>query len=226
MNKTPHSYSHQISLIIFARYPELGKVKSRLASTTSQEFALDFYRNSLGSLLEEVSNFIINNESKIRAVIYCSTKKKEMEEIYRELYGDMFEFELQCSGDLGQKMYNAFEQELKNSKGAIIIGSDIPDLSKEILDKAYKKLFKSDTVIGETFDGGYYLLGLKRTVREIFFGMPWSTGEVTKITKSRLSKCDLKVETLEKLRDIDTEEDFKLWQKSLRESHKHNKLKK
>jgi rSAM/selenodomain-associated transferase 1 len=195
------------SIIIFARYPELGKVKSRLAATTNQEFALRFYKECLSNLINEAAGKLCEN---IRISIYCTDKQNEM----RDLYGDSFNYFLQCDGDLGAKMHHAFNEEFKSSSRVIIIGTDIPDLSAQILKNAVHALETEDSVIGETFDGGYYLLGLNRMEGSLFRNMPWSTSEIGRLTKKNLQERNMSYQCLETLRDIDTEEDFLKWKKT------------
>ena len=188
-------------MIIFARFPELGKVKTRLAATTSNEFALEFYKKCLENLLTEMQKL----PRDIVISIYCTEKVSEM----KELYGDRFQYFLQCEGDLGVRMHHAFKQQLEHSNKAIIVGSDIPSLQVKHLQQAIDSLDICESVIGETFDGGYYLLGLKKADPTLFHSMPWSTDKVSSITKKRMSESSLKFSELEVLRDVDTEEDLK-----------------
>jgi rSAM/selenodomain-associated transferase 1 len=194
---------NRVSVIIFARYPELGKVKTRLAATTSHNFALRFYKDCLSNLLNHTKSL----PSDFKLALYCTNKMDEM----RTLYGERFSYFLQSKGDLGAKMHHAFVQEFKTSEKVLIVGSDIPDLYEDIIVEAIDALDSKDAVMGETFDGGYYLLGLKKMEDSLFENMPWSTSEISKLTKQKLRLKKLSLKCLKTLRDIDTEEDLLVW---------------
>ena len=69
---------------------------------------------------------------------------------------------------LGDKMYNAIEQELKTSDKVILLGSDIYDLKKDMINTAFEKLDNFDIVINPSIDGGYFLIGMKNAIKEVF----------------------------------------------------------
>src|SRR5690606_37115102 len=88
----------------------------------------------------------------------------------------------QKGNDLGERMLNAFSQNLRNYDKVIIIGSDIYELKTEHIEQAFHKLNNHDVVIGPAKDGGYYLLGLKSLKPEIFKNKNWGTSSVLKNT--------------------------------------------
>jgi len=95
---------------------------------------------------------------------------------------------------------------------AVLIGSDIPDLTVELMDEAFSSLRTNDAVIGPAFDGGYYLIGFNRDtlLSEVFEGMEWSTDTVFAETLARLKASGLKAHQLPQQRDIDTLADLNL----------------
>jgi rSAM/selenodomain-associated transferase 1 len=196
------------SLIIFLRYPQNGKVKSRLAKTTSSEFALDFYKSCAENIIRQVKSI-----PKINHFAFYSDKAAK-DKITKWLGGKLF-FSPQEGNDLGDKMKNAFEKVFSTgAEKVIIIGTDVPDLSKEIIQNAFKSLDNSDVVIGPSRDGGYYLLGMKRMNPNLFEGIEFSTSSVYKNTVEKFSKLNLSYYVLPELQDIDTEEDLIHWLKS------------
>ena len=106
-------------------------------------------------------------------------------------------------------MAQAFQAALGNPyRSSIIIGTDIPGIMVSMLSTAFKSLEKHDVVIGPTEDGGYYLIGLKKDVPELFENIAWSTNTVFSATREKAHALGLSLKVLPKLRDLDTEEDL------------------
>lgn len=185
------------ALIIFTRNPELGKCKTRLAKTVGNQSALDVYKY----LLQHTANVSkqVNTE---RFVFYSETIS--IKDIWEDSY---FQKKLQKGNDLGERMENAFLELLGTHKKVIIIGSDLLDLSTEIIEDAFYKLDTHDVVIGPAEDGGYYLLGIKKLHQNIFKNKAWGTETVRKDTLNDLQNST--VFLLKELNDIDTFEDVK-----------------
>jgi rSAM/selenodomain-associated transferase 1 len=118
----------------------------------------------------------------------------------------------QSEGDLGQRLEQSFQYLLQEGFGkAIIMASDVPDLSKDIMNDALSALDNHDIVIGPCDDGGYYLVGMKKPHGELFKGISWSTDKVLEQTLNIAGKQGHSVFNLITLRDIDTWEDLKEW---------------
>lgn len=190
---------NQEALIIFIKNPELGKVKTRLAATIGNEKALEIYR-----LLQAHTNRITRSLSQDTWLFY-SNKVDSNDSWDNNLYHK----KVQCGGDLGTKMLNAFRHcfDLGYQK-VCIIGSDLMDINESIIQKAFNKLRDHDAVIGPALDGGYYLLGMNQLHPSLFNKKEWSTESVLKDTMSDLKKDNLSHSTLEVLNDIDTESDW------------------
>ena len=160
-------------LMIFVRNPIIGTVKTRLASKIGNKLALKVYNEltrHTASICEKI---------KTKKKIYYS---KEI--IYNDLWSDLvFQKQLQCEGDLGQRMKTAFDEAFDEGYNkVIIIGSDVYSLSELIIQQAFHKLNYHDVVIGPALDGGYYLLGLKMNYPKIFNNKNWGTKSVLKET--------------------------------------------
>ena len=120
---------------------------------------------------------------------------------------EIFQKHLQLEGDLGMKMQQAFEQSFeKGYEKVVIIGSDLYDITPEIIENAFENLNANDVVLGPAKDGGYYLLGMKSIHKPIFQHKKWGTATVLKETLGDLT--DKKVFLLEELNDVDVFEDI------------------
>jgi uncharacterized protein len=193
------------SIIIFVRYPVKGQVKTRLAKTTSPEFALNFYKLCAENLIRNIKKVPSIN----RFVFYSN--KNEKTEIINWL-GSKLLFAPQEGDDLGSRMKNAFEKVFgAGSQKVIIVGTDIPDLSKEIIVEAFELLDSNDVVIGPAKDGGYYLLGMKKMHTQLFDKIEYSTSSVLSETFLKMKELNLIYYLLPELRDIDTEDDLLKW---------------
>jgi len=164
-------------LMIFVRNPIIGTVKTRLASKIGNKLALKVYNEltrHTASICEKI---------KTKKKVYYS---KEI--IFNDSWsGLVFQKQLQCEGDLGQRMKTAFDEAFDEGyKKVIIIGSDVYSLSELIIQQAFHELNYHDVVIGPALDGGYYLLGLKMNYPQIFNNKNWGTKSVLKETLNDL----------------------------------------
>lgn len=193
------------SLLIFARYPAKGQVKTRLAKDSSEEFALKFYRACAEGILHQIKK--LKNTNKYLFYTDADDKEKVMKWAGRKYF-----YVLQEGGDLGIRMLNAFELAFSHYAGkVIIVGTDVPNLNAEIIREAEAKLDNSDLVIGPCSDGGYYLLGMKQLHKELFEDIKWSSNIVLSSTIAKADYLNLKTERLQILNDIDTKKDFDEW---------------
>ncbi|WP_290701843.1 TIGR04282 family arsenosugar biosynthesis glycosyltransferase [Lacinutrix sp.] len=188
---------HKNLIITFTRNPELGKVKSRLAKGIGEASALEVYK----LLLEHTKNVLLKLDCD--KAVYYSVKVRE-NDIWNPKF---FSKHQQFGDDLGERMYNAFDNGFKKGyEKIIIVGSDLYDLNAETITKAFKKLDQNDNVIGPAEDGGYYLLGMKTLHPSVFKIENWGTETVYKQTILKLN--DNSVYVLNKLNDIDYVEDL------------------
>ncbi|MCA1990227.1 MAG: TIGR04282 family arsenosugar biosynthesis glycosyltransferase, partial [Desulfarculus sp.] len=115
----------------------------------------------------------------------------------------------QDSGDLGRRMDLALTRALaEGEERAVLIGSDCPGLTAEILEQAFAVLADHDLVLGPAQDGGYYLVGLRRPAPEIFRGIAWGSDRVLRQTLNRAGELGLRVALLPELADLDRPEDL------------------
>ncbi|HBC05868.1 MAG TPA: glycosyltransferase [Aequorivita sp.] len=193
-----HFPSSKKALIIFTRNPELGKVKTRLAKTVGNDSALEIYKFLLKHTVEISENLNVD-----KFVFYS-------ENIYRDdIWNEgNFRKKLQTGNDLGERMNNAFSEIFgMGYEKAIIIGSDMFDLSQNDLEIAFDALQTNQFVIGPATDGGYYLLGMKEPNSEIFQNKNWGGNTVLEATLENL-KTE-KYIFLEARNDVDYFDDIK-----------------
>ncbi len=185
-------------LLIFAKNPEFGKVKTRIAKDLGKEKALALYNFLLKRSVE------ITTPVDVVKHVYYSDEIMQNDIWDNEIYSKR----TQTGQGLGERMFNAFKDGFKEGfSNIIIIGSDIYDLNSAILEDAYRQLENHDYVIGPALDGGYYLLGMKSLNSEVFKNKVWGTSSVLKDTLNSLQGKDLKL--LETLSDVDVLEDIK-----------------
>ena len=185
------------ALLIFTRNPELGKVKTRLARRIGTQNALIVYNDLLRHTMNET--FAIACDK----FVFYDTAIVDNDIWSNEFY----QKRLQSTGDLGQRMEQAFESLLAMGyENCIIVGSDLFDLKTRIIETAFEKILNHDVVIGPAEDGGYYLLGLKKRNSALFKNKNWGTDSVYKETIKDLATQN--VGFLEILNDIDTYEDL------------------
>jgi rSAM/selenodomain-associated transferase 1 len=116
----------------------------------------------------------------------------------------------QVGDDLGARMRHAFEAVLgMGYRRAVLTGSDLPTIPAAVYAEALAKLNAHDLVLGPSRDGGYYLIGLRKTVPELFAGVPWSTAQVFDVTMEKAHNLRLTVAVLPPGRDVDTIEDVR-----------------
>ena len=197
------------AIIVFTKFPVEGKVKTRLAKNMGNKFAVSFYRVCAEHTFKELEKV---KETGSELFLFCS-EENEIEQVMKWV-GKDFNYYSQQGSDLGLKMYNAFDTVFKlGHKKVIIIGTDAPDVSMKIVQSAISVLDNYSVVIGPANDGGYYLLGFKSKLIDLFSGIEWSTNSVFDNTIKKLSNYKMNYFILDELTDIDTLEDLQNWLK-------------
>ena len=189
-------------LIVFVKNAELGKVKTRLAATVGNEKALDVYRQLLQMTASTAS------QVSAQCHVFYSEGLPQASDVWSAVKHHVH---VQADGDLGVRMWEAFRLVFSKNKGeqkVIIIGSDSPELHVSLLEQAFRLFDSADYVLGPTFDGGYYLLGMKSPSPAVFEDMAWSTDTVCEESQKRIFKQGKSLAMLSKLNDVDNEADF------------------
>ena len=199
------------ALAIFCKTPERGFVKTRLAASVGNQKALEIYLDLLRITDQETKPFSSSRHLFLVSALEDSIEQMQSTLQQQDLFIDpKINFAIQQGEDLGQRMFAAFKNLFKNHRSVVLIGCDLPDLTSALISKAFDALQSNDLVIGPSCDGGYYLIGLKKETPDLFKEISWSSEKVLKQTLERAKRLSLKVQLLEKLRDIDTLDDLHL----------------
>jgi rSAM/selenodomain-associated transferase 2/rSAM/selenodomain-associated transferase 1 len=200
-------------LIVFTRYPEPGKTKTRLIPVLGQEGAAELSRRMTEHTLRRVRTFLASHPVSLR-IRYDGGS----EEGLRQWLGADLRPVPQGEGDLGKRMHLAcaesFEQGMKQ---VVLVGTDIPGIRPAHLESAFAALKHKDVVIGPARDGGYYLIGLSRPAPDLFDRIPWGTGDVLQRTLDAAAASNRRVSLLDPLEDVDRPEDIPVWEQEVRD---------
>ncbi len=186
------------SLIIFAKSPIPGKVKTRLTPHITPTEAAELYKSFIADII-------------------CSTRKLKCDQVaiaytpsnaeatFHSICGQSVNYLPQKGDNLGERMKNAFKLSFnEGSKRTVIIGTDSPTLPLSYIQKSFDVLKEVPIAIGPTFDGGYYLIGLSEQNDAIFDGIDWSTSKVFDQTLTRIQTINKQLYVLPPWYDVDT----------------------
>jgi rSAM/selenodomain-associated transferase 1 len=188
------------ALVIFVKNARRGHVKTRLASSLGDDKALAIYL----ALCERVRNVCFGFSGK------CYVYYSEYLPSEPDLWEDDFFIKRKQDPviDLGLRMKTAFNELLPIHSSVILIGTDIPHLSIDILKESIFLLKNTDVILGPSDDGGYYLIGMKKPNDYLFQNMTWSVDNVLSESIQRIDKKNKTYNLLKTLPDIDTAEDW------------------
>ena len=190
------------ALLIFAKEPRPGHVKTRLAADIGPERAAGIYGEMGRGIVDRL------RAGPFRRVVFFDPPEA-LPAVLEWLDPGGLEFSPQVPGDLGTRLEAAVREGFRRAEAVVVVGTDAPDLDSELVTSAFERLKEVDLVLGPAADGGYYLLGLKSEAPELFHGIPWSTPQVLATTLRRAKALGLSVSTLPSLSDVDTAEDLK-----------------
>ena len=191
-------------LIVFTRYPEPGITKTRLIPVLGKVGAASLHRLMAGRTIARALS--LQTSRRLSVEIHYTGGSQQL---MQDWLGTDLIYQNQVDGDLGARMTAAFQNsfDLGVDKAAII-GTDCPDLKAEIMAQAFDELSDRDLVLGQAKDGGYYLIGLRRLIPELFGGINWGTSEVFTSTRAIAQNLNLNIAYLPTLADIDRPEDL------------------
>lgn len=185
-------------LIIFTRIPEAGKTKTRLQSKLSKEECANLHK----CFLKDIYDIFVNlNDIDI---IICHTEEGDLNILKNIFYKENLYIK-QYGNNLNEKMYNAIKEvlSLKYDK-CVLIGTDIPEINKDDIINAFNLLNNNDFVFGASYDGGYYLVGMKEANDIIFKSGSENLKDIINIVEAN----NLKYGLTNKKHDIDDYEDL------------------
>jgi hypothetical protein len=191
------------ALLVFVKEPRPGAAKTRLAAAVGEEAAADLYR----CLAEAEVHATAPRGDEYERLFFFSPPEAA-EAMAAWFPGERFV--PQQGSDLGARMSAAFEEAFRRGASrAAVVGTDVPGVTRDVVDDALHSLDDHDLVLGPALDGGYYLLALDRPRPALFQAIPWGTGAVLAATAERAGVLGLSVRVLPALRDVDTLEDVR-----------------
>lgn len=191
------------TLIVFAREPVAGRVKTRLIPALGAEGAANLYRRLLAIALDAAARVPGADPE-----LWCADAPADGGECARLARRHRMRWYHQPPGDLGARMAAALDRALAGGGRAVLIGSDCPGYAPGYLAAAFAALGEHDAVLGPATDGGYVLIGLRRPAPELFARMPWGTDTVLEETRTRLAGLGLRCRELPALDDLDRPENL------------------
>ena len=197
------------TLIIFSRYPEPGKTKTRMIPALGATGAAELQRQMTEHTLNNAQQLLSSRDFTIEVHFTGGSQQ-----LMTAWLGQNLHYISQVSGDLGQKMRSAFARAFNmGNQRVLIIGIDCPGINQVILNEAFNSLQNHDLVLGVAEDGGYYLIGLNRPIPQLFHNITWGTDQVLSQTKNIAQQIKLDIHYLTTLSDVDRPEDLATWQK-------------
>jgi uncharacterized protein len=194
-------------LVLFARFPVPGRTKTRLIPALGALGAVALHRRLVLHALRAAQALRTSLPVDLE-VRFADGNQDAM----NHWLGDELWCRQQGGGNLGERMARAFDASFREGAMAtVLIGSDCPGLTPERLAAAFDSLHSHPAVLGPATDGGYYLIGLTRSVPELFQGVNWGTGTVLRESLQILKRIGLKPKLLEPLADLDRAEDLPAW---------------
>ena len=190
---------------LFAKLPQAGAVKTRLAASSSPEWAARVATAFLRDALERLAPIPAR-----RVLAYTPAAARSY---FAALAQDRFGLFPQAVGDLGRRMAAFFATQFETGAGAVVlVGTDSPTLPPALVEQAFRELQDADVVLGPAADGGYYLAGLARPALGLFEGIAWGTSRVLAETLLRLPDAGWRLALLPPWYDVDTLEDWRMLQ--------------
>ena len=198
-------------LMVFAKAPIAGQVKTRLISSMGEEAATALSKKLI---LHSLATVLEANIGPVELWCAPSASHPFFIDCKREFH---VELHTQPKGGLGKRMASAFSQTLNRASSALLIGTDSPSLTQADLKEAAEALIQAfDAVIVPAEDGGYVLIGLRHDAPDLFSGISWGTNTVMEETRLRLIKLKWRWHELPQRWDVDRPEDL---ERLIREGH-------
>ncbi len=202
------------AIVVFAKAPIAGQVKTRLIGTLTSEEAKDLYicflKDTFESLEELIEEFQEEDEDDESSLVLCFTPADELEAFESADLNGCLMLE-QSGNDLGERMKNCFDDLFRmNFQSVIIVGADTPTLPNEIIAEAFAILTeeKNTVAVGPTTDGGYYLIGMNSPHPVLFDNIHWSSDQVMIETQQIATQNQIKLSLLPEWFDVDAPADL------------------
>ena len=189
-------------LLIFARYPRFGQVKTRLASCLTERGSYELH---LALLLDTVDR---TSQIEVERHLFLAGCSRIEARWFAQCHSlNALKVGVQRGTDLGERMWKAYEQVSEQGDSVVFLGTDSPTIPLSFIREAFDALTRVPVVLGPVEDGGYFLLGLSEPDGTLFQNIHWGTSSVFEQTIARLSGKSY--ELLPRWYDVDVEEDLK-----------------
>jgi len=196
------------ALVLFARPPVTGAVKTRLTPAFAPAEARELYE---AMLIDGIERLREGATEVATPFVLWSAECEPGADLTAALDGVSVGY--QMGDDLGERMLTAFQDTLKAGfRQVVIIGSDAPHIPPDYIHQAFEAMIAVDVVLGPADDGGYYLIGCRRLHPRLFRGIRWGTGDVLAATRRRIEDGRISCHELPVWYDVDTPADaVRLW---------------
>jgi len=189
-------------ILLFLKFPEPGRVKTRLATVLGPVAAADLYRKMVAVVVAALP------PNDTVTIMFDPPEAEGAMRDWMQPLRFSFQYAPQCDGDLGARLADGFQRAFAGgAKRVAAIGGDCIDLTEALFEATWRALDTSDAVIGPASDGGYYLIASNRPL-PLFHSIPWSSPNVLSKTLELARKSGLRVHFLPTLDDIDTADDW------------------
>jgi rSAM/selenodomain-associated transferase 2/rSAM/selenodomain-associated transferase 1 len=196
------------TLIVFTRFPQSGRAKTRLIPLLGAAGAANLHREMTEHVLRSVWP-LTHERGAALEIHFDGGSKRDM----RRWLGRAARFSLQSGGDLGARIYRAATHAFTSgAKAVVIIGTDCPELDSSTVARAFDLLKSHRLVFGPARDGGYYLVGLRGPLPSLFEGIAWGTSSVLADSLAKARNAGIEPRLLVELSDIDEPADLPVWQ--------------
>ncbi|MDF0677052.1 MAG: TIGR04282 family arsenosugar biosynthesis glycosyltransferase [Nitrospira sp.] len=192
------------ALVIFAKAPIPGQVKTRLCPPLTPDEAATLHGSFVIDTLERIKVAASKLKLPLDRYLACAPSATH---VFFKIMEERQSVKLldQIGDNLGARMNQAFKTLFAQGyRQVMLMGTDVPTLPLDHVKQALTSLENHDLVLGPAFDGGYYLIGLKRMAPELFVDIPWSTDQVLRLTQKKAAEIGLKVSLISPWRDVDT----------------------
>lgn len=191
---------------VFAKQPVAGRCKTRLAAVVGEDAAARVAEAFLGDTVARFEGLPTT-----RCLAYAPPTAAALN-CFQSIANGRYELWPQPDGDLGVRLAAFFDECLARYERVVVIGVDSPSLPNEYVERAFAFLHERDCVLGPAADGGFYLMGLRRTDPSLFSGIEWSTPQVLGQIVERLQSASYSLDLLPVWYDVDTWDDLQLLQ--------------
>ena len=210
MNGKPSERREKISaaLVIFAKAPVPGQVKTRLSPALTEDEAATLHGSFVLDTLERTKAAVGKFKLPVDRFLACAPSSSHV--FFRIMEARHGVTLLDQEGeDLGGRMHHAFDCLFSRGYQRVcLVGTDVPSLPLTHYRDAVESLPRHDLVIGPARDGGYYLIGLTQPRADLFTGIPWSTDRVMALTQQKAAAAGLRTALLPAWSDLDTLDDL------------------